>query len=155
KEFYVYNGDNAWADANGTGVVTARYLFGNRIDELLARHQGERATLWYLTDRLGTVRDLTDDSDNLLNHIKYDSYGNVVAHTNPPATDRYLFTGREYDAGIGAYYYRARYYEPDSGSFTSQDPLGLESGDTSPYRYVFNSPVNGTDPRGNSFVEKT
>lgn len=35
---FLHNHENIWADADPTGSVTARYLLGNRIDEMLARH---------------------------------------------------------------------------------------------------------------------
>jgi RHS repeat-associated protein len=57
------------------------------------------------------------------------------------------FTGREDDPS-GLYYYRARFYSPSAGRFISQDPLGLGSGDTNPYTYVFNQPTSLIDPMG-------
>ena len=57
------------------------------------------------------------------------------------------FTGREND-GTGLYFSRARYYSPQHGRFTAEDPLGFGGGDTNVYSYVFNSPTNWTDPLG-------
>lgn len=37
-------------------------------------------------------------------------------------TSGYAFTGREWDAEIGLYYYRARYYEPTIGRFLKRGP---------------------------------
>src|SRR2546421_515233 len=39
-------------------------------------------------------------------------------------------------------------YDPKTGRWISQDPLGFTAGDTNLYRYVGNSPTNATDPRG-------
>jgi RHS repeat-associated protein len=58
-----------------------------------------------------------------------------------------MFTGRE-DDGTGLLYYRARYYDPASATFISQDPLGLGGGDINLYRYVASDPFNLTDPDG-------
>jgi uncharacterized protein RhaS with RHS repeats len=41
-----------------------------------------------------------------------------------------------------------RYYDPTIQRFLSEDPIGFASGDFNWYRYVFNSPVNITDPNG-------
>ena len=40
------------------------------------------------------------------------------------------------------------YYNPDTGRFLSEDPIGFDGGSSSFYRYVRNSPVNYTDPTG-------
>ncbi|NBR07889.1 MAG: RHS repeat-associated core domain-containing protein, partial [Planctomycetes bacterium] len=63
-------------------------------------------------------------------------------------THIYKFTGREYCEELGIYYYRARWYDPGSGRFISQDPIGFEAGDPNLYRYVGNAPGDGTDPSG-------
>ncbi|GIW82879.1 MAG: hypothetical protein KatS3mg105_4686 [Gemmatales bacterium] len=60
---------------------------------------------------------------------------------------RYRFTGREFESITGFQYHRARYYDPATGRWTSQDPLGLLA-DVNPYRYAGNSPVNAVDPFG-------
>ena len=122
---FVYDGAHVWADFDAAGNVTARYLFGQTIDELLARYRPGEGTAWYLTDHLGTVRDIVNAAGAVINHLDYDSFGQLLSQTNPPAGDRYTYTGREYDATLGQYYYRARFYDPRLGRFTSEDPLAL------------------------------
>jgi RHS repeat-associated protein len=46
-----------------------------------------------------------------------------------------------------ASYYRARYYDPSTGRFLSEDPLRPDDG-IDLCTYVGNSPTNFTDPRG-------
>jgi RHS repeat-associated protein len=46
------------------------------------------------------------------------------------------------------YYYRARYYDPQSGRFVSEDPLRFFAGEVEFYSYVEGNPVNLTDPLG-------
>ncbi len=46
------------------------------------------------------------------------------------------------------FYNRARYLDPSTGQFISQDPLGFGAGDTNLYRYVFNNPLSFNDPSG-------
>lgn len=65
---------------------------------------------------------------------------------------RYTWTGREWDAEIELQYNRARYYDPTTGRWISQDPLGLGAGDSNLYRYVNNSPVDGVDPSGDIVI---
>ena len=144
----VYDGDHAWADFDSEGAVAARYLFGERTDQILARSRAGEQTAWYLTDARGSVRGLTDVQGNLLTHIDYDAFGAVRSVTDPTAIDRFLFTGREWDAELEMYYYRARFYDPGIGRFTSEDPLWFAANDTNLTRYVFNDPLNQTDPTG-------
>jgi RHS repeat-associated protein len=44
-------------------------------------------------------------------------------------------------------YYRARYYDPSTGRFLSEDPVDFR-GDINFYKYVKNNPLNLIDPRG-------
>ncbi len=81
-----------------------------------------------------------------LDHIVYDSFGNIVTETNATNGDRFKFAGMEYDATAGQYYHRARWYGSGTGRFFSVDPIGFAAGDADPYRYVGNSPPDQTDP---------
>jgi RHS repeat-associated protein len=148
----VYDGEHAWADFEGAGAVSARYLFGDRMDEIVARWQPTIGTAWYLTDHLGTIHDLTDAAGVLSNSVTYDSFGLILAQTNLTFSDRFTFTGREFDTETGLYYFRARFYNPKIGRFISQDEIGFLSGDVNLQRYVRNAPHLATNPRGNSAV---
>jgi RHS repeat-associated protein len=149
---FVYDGDHAWADFDENGNAISHYLYGDELDDLLARERSGEGTAWYLTDRLGTVRDIADASGTLINHIEYDSFGNVIGESNPAAGDRFKFTGRELDSETGLYYYRARYYDSVTGRFLAEDPMGFDAGDTNFYRYVGNAPTNYWDPLGRTAV---
>ena len=60
-----------------------------------------------------------------------------------------LFASREFDAETGLYYNRARYLDPTTGRWTTQDPLGFAAGNANLYRYVGNTPTLLVDPSGN------
>lgn len=153
---FTYDGDNSWADFDSAGNVISRYLHGEGLDDLLARHRPTEGTSWYLTDRLGSVRDLANaDGTSIISHIEYDSYGNIRATSGSFYTERYAYTGREFDAATGLYYYRARYYDANVGRFITQDPISFNSGDANLYRYVINSPLNYVDPFGHAIIEKS
>jgi len=119
---------------------------------LLGRQRGGEEVVWYLVDGLGTVRGLVNAAGDLIGHVDYDAFGNILARTGPAVGGRFLFTGRELDPLSGLYHYRARSYDPSIGRFTARDPLGFGGGDINLYRYVANSPGNGTDPTGTKFL---
>ncbi len=102
---------------------------------------------FYQTDFLGSVRKLTNAAGTVVNSYDYDAFGNFEVRSETVANP-YTYTAREFDPESGLHFYRARYYNPATGRFLSEDPIGLESGDANAYRYVFNSPVNLTDPSG-------
>ena len=53
----------------------------------------------------------------------------------------------------GLYYYRARYYDPQAGRFTTRDPIGFNGG-INQYVYVRNNSVNYIDPNGLAYFAK-
>jgi RHS repeat-associated protein len=129
--------------------LTTRYLADpNQPDALFARVAAGGTTAWYLRDNINSVRQVVGPTGAVLNAVTYDSFGNVLSETNPSAGDRFKYTGREYDAELGVYYYRARYYDPATGRFLGEDPLGIGAGDPNFYRYVGNTPTTLTDPSG-------
>ena len=150
----VFDGANPYMDFDGAGDLQTRYLYGPGVDELFARIGAGEDPQWYLTDRLGSVRQIVDGSGTILDEIIYDSFGNVLSESNPSQGDRFKFTGREFSPDLGIYYYRARWYDPSTGQFISQDPIGFTAGDTNLYRYVGNGPWDGTDPSGLFFEKK-
>jgi RHS repeat-associated protein len=85
----------------------------------------------------------------------YDPLGRRIATTAGDGTElarsalgnRYLFQGREYSWDTGLYYFRARWYDPVTGRFLSNDPIGI-SGGLNMYVFAGNNPVNFRDPFG-------
>jgi RHS repeat-associated protein len=104
---------------------------------------------WCLTDHLNSVRLVLDASGAILDQIASDAFGNIVARLNPLVDNPLLFASREFDAETGLYYNRARYLDPSTGRWTTQDPMGFAAGDANLYRYVGNRATLATDPSGN------
>lgn len=147
-ERFVYDGDQIALVFDGEGKQLHRYLYGPRVDQVLADENAAGDILWPLADNQGTVRDLVSSAGTLLNHIRYDSFGRVTSQTNPAVTIQFGYTGRDFDVETGLNYYRARYYDPATGRFLSEDPSGFAAGDANLYRYVGNNSVNFVDPFG-------
>jgi RHS repeat-associated protein len=114
---------------------------------LYARVSATGTTNWYLTDMLGSVRQIVDTSGNSLDSIVYDTWGNIVSESNAANGDRFKYDSGVYDAIQQTYLFNARWLNPQSGRWESQDPTGLGP-DSNAYRYVTNSPNAVSDPTG-------
>ncbi|MFM0045469.1 RHS repeat-associated core domain-containing protein [Paraburkholderia sediminicola] len=118
------------------------------LDELTYRRIGDDASKdrYVLRDGNNNVIALTDANQQIVTQYRYEPYGKTTlagaADANPQQ-----YTGREND-GTGLYYYRNRYYSPQTGRFISEDPVGWASGQTNAYAYVNGNPVSLYDPFG-------
>jgi RHS repeat-associated protein len=147
---YAYAGQNVWATLDTSNNVLVRYIYGDQLDQPLARiiTSGTGAGLsFYLTDHLGSVRDIMNASQALVDHIDYDGYGNITLETAVAYGDWFQFASGKRDSSTGLYNFEARNYNPATGNWTTQDPLRLAP-DSNPYRYVVNDPANNRDPTG-------
>jgi RHS repeat-associated protein len=79
--------------------------------------------------------------------------GTTSAGTSAPPALRapppkpFGYTGRRWDPDLGLYYYRARWYDPQLGTFLETDPIGALDY-INLYSYVGLEPGNATDPSG-------
>jgi RHS repeat-associated protein len=139
-------------DFNGSGSLEMRYLngpTGDLVDTVIARESAGGTIAWYLPDRLGTVRDLINNSGSIIDHIDFSAFGTVLAQSAPSEGDRMMgFAGMELDSVTGMNLAVYRVQDPGTGRWDSQDPLGFFAYDTNLYRYVTNDPANESDPQG-------
>ncbi len=145
---FVWSNGQVVMELNGSNAVQERYLWGDAVDQLFARIDGNGTAWWYLMDRLGSVRDVLSVSGVSQDHTDYTAYGVITSQTSTSAQGLYGFTSREYDAQTGLQYNRARYYNPSTGTWMSEDPSGFVAGDSNLYRYTRGTPLNSTDPTG-------
>ncbi|MDR3565612.1 MAG: RHS repeat-associated core domain-containing protein, partial [Negativicutes bacterium] len=142
---YAYDGDNVVEELDSSGNIVAHYTQGTGIDEPLAMYRG-LTTSYFHADGLGSITSLTDGSGQLAASYVYGSFGKLAASTGS-VTNPFQYTGREFDAETGLYYYRARYFDQTTGRFISEDPIGFFGG-INFYSYVKNNPIDFTDPSG-------
>jgi RHS repeat-associated protein len=80
----------------------------------------------------------------------YDAYGRAISETG--STDNsYQFAGEQFDANLGEYYLRQRYYNQNTGRFTRRDTFEGTTGEPltlHKYGYAHSNPVNYIDPSG-------
>jgi RHS repeat-associated protein len=125
-----------------TGGASWKYVHGPGIDEPLAKEDGIGALTHFHVDGLSSVAKTTNGVGAVNASHSYDAFGVMAG-----GASGYSYTGREWDADAGLYYYRARWYDASSGRFLGQDPLFLE-GWTNLYAYVEGNPTNWIDPMG-------
>ncbi|MFJ2640412.1 RHS repeat-associated core domain-containing protein [Streptomyces sp. NPDC087511] len=142
---FLTDGSNPLVEQNGTGDTTATVATSG-LDEFLTRTENG-ATQIYLTDALGSVIGLANSDGTVATKYAYDPNGQATT-TGTASSNPYTFTGREND-GTGLLYYRDRYYDPETGRFISQDPIG-QAGGTNLYQYALSSPTTYTDPTGDN-----
>src|SRR5271165_764367 len=138
-------GWNVIEEISSSGNVLAQYAQGQGIDEPLAEFRSG-TTSYFEGDGVGSVTSLSNSGQILANTYAYDSFGKLTASTGT-LTNPFQYTGREFDQETGTYYYRARYYDQNSGRFVSEDPIRSRGG-INFYAYSGNSPVNFVDPLG-------
>ncbi|MAR89480.1 MAG: hypothetical protein CML06_01175 [Pseudomonadales bacterium] len=106
---------------------------------------------FYHLDHLGTPRELTDWEGHIVWSVRYKAYGNVLSQQVEQVENNLRFQGQYFDEESGLHYNRHRYYDPGTGQFTQQDPIGLLGGDNN-YQYAPN-PITWIDPLGLSCKE--
>jgi RHS repeat-associated protein len=126
------------------GAVTARYAYGINVDEVLSVRRGG-ADVILQSDPLGSVIRAVDQSGTKASYT-YATFGRIISESGVRQVS-FAFQGREFDTESQQYYFRARYYSPDVGRFTQEDPIRW-SGGSNFYQFVGDNPVNAIDPLG-------
>jgi RHS repeat-associated protein len=151
--YFIHDGNQIIFELESDGDVTHRLLWGAAVDEALA-DESAGTTYWYLTDHLGTVRDVatyntTTNITTIANHVAFDSFGKRTSETNSSLGDFDVgFTGKWFDRATGLTWNLNRWYSPVLQRWISEDPIGFAGSDANLYRYVGNEPQSKTDPAG-------
>ncbi len=116
----------------------------------------------YLKNNFGDVTGIYDANGNLICRYVYDAWGNhKVLNANGVEEDLEDFVGNlnpiryrgyYYDADLGLYYLKSRYYDSEVGRFISIDGLGYLAptilNGLNLYAYCLNNPIANVDPTG-------
>src|SRR5579885_2498371 len=108
---------------------------------------------YYLFDGQGSVVGLTDSNGNEVNAYDYDPYG-VMLNETQGQPNPFQYEGGYFESSTGLVKFGTRYYNPQLGRWTQQDPVGgsLSKPDTlNRYLYVDDDPVNLVDSSGRDF----
>ena len=131
---------------------------------LAARLRGERPPeitslpgriLYYNNDVNGAPEEMTDAQGQEVWSITYRAWGNALKETygqREETKQNIRFQGQYLDRETGLHYNTFRYYDPDVGRFTTEDPIGIRGG-LNLYQYADN-PIAWIDPWGWCSVKK-
>ncbi len=109
-------------------------------------------TRFLFHDHLGSEVLALDAAGAVLERRVFEPFGEVInfqldAAASVPAS----FTGKLHHAELDLYDFGARWYDSESGRFSSVDPIVQTAADPqthNPYGYVRNNPIGNVDPNG-------
>ena len=136
--------------------VRQAYTYGESgIGERVSVDKSEESS-YYLYDGRNSVTGILTETANLTNSYQYDPYGNLTSGT-ADGVNYYGYNGESTNVKTGLQYLRARYYNAENGTFTTEDSdLGTTENPLTRNRYAYtsNNPVNYDDPTGHSWWKK-
>lgn len=143
-------------DGLGGLEVFRTYAAGNDLisqTQLLPDGNGGEvwATHYFLYDGQGSVWGLADVNGAVTDAYTYDAFGLHLREEGAGTPNNIRYTGEMWDADLGQYYLRARYYEPNRGRFWTMDNFeGFNADPISLHKYLYANanPVMYTDPSG-------
>ena len=122
-----------WVYDTGSYVPTAKLVNGKRYG--------------IVSDYIGRPVQAYDEHGTLVWQADYDIYGNLRNLRGDNQFVPFRQLGQYEDEETGLYYNRFRYYDPSTGGYISQDPIGLEGNNPTLYGYV-HDPNSWNDPLG-------
>jgi len=108
--------------------------------------KGSGTPLYYYQDLQGNTGALEDGTGAVVNVQNYPPYGVATGSFGNTGWTPLQYNGTYTDGTTGFVYDQARWYDPSTGQFISQDPLVDQT--LQPYAYAQGSPVNVSDPTG-------
>lgn len=135
-----------------TDALLAHYRYA---DSLLAVDTPAEGRQWYHHDGRSSTMALTGAvGGNVEATYRLDPFGAIRSQTGTTANRR-VFTGHEHDANTGLVNMGARFYDPETARFITQDSY-LGEGTTPPslhrYLYAYSNPGRYVDPDGHQAV---
>lgn len=132
---------------DGNGNLIAQYTHGLG---LVSQTDANDVTYFYDNNLIGSTVGISGTTGDYVNRYAYLPFGENLLETETIA-NTFEFGGQfgVMEEENGLHFMRARYYDSSIGRFLSEDPIGLQGGDTNLYGYSLNSPTVYSDPSGN------
>ena len=154
---YYYQGGVLLYTTDGAGNKTSRNVIGpqdNVIATIRYENSGQHA-YFYNKDIRTSVTNVIHESGSGVASYQYDDYGSTTKYGDEDFYNEVCYTSGVYDELTGLYYLNARYYNPESATFITQDSYRGEQGDYGTwnlYAYCGGNPVTCIDPTGHFAV---
>jgi RHS repeat-associated protein len=132
---------------DSNGGLLSQFVYGTRptVPDYMVK---AGVTYRIISDHLGSPRLVFDaTTGSVVQEMEYDEFGNVVFDTNP-GFQPFGFAGGLYDSATRLVRFGMRDYDPQTGRWTTKDPVGFVSGDPNVYAYAFGDPINVRDSSG-------
>jgi RHS repeat-associated protein len=130
--FFEYADEGLIAEMTSDGTITKTYgwkIKGKWGTDPLWMHVVNSTTepmgyFWYQNDHLGTPQKLTNPSGAVVWSATADAFGNATVDPASTIVNNLRFSGQYYDEETGLHSNWWRYYDPLSGRYISEDPIG-------------------------------
>jgi RHS repeat-associated protein len=135
-------------EMDGSNNVRHYYIYAPNGMGLLARVEASGDIHYYHYNFQGSTIAMTDEVENITHKYQYNFYGNMI-QSEEQDSNLFTYIGKYGVMKEGQFYFmRARFYDPETGRFVSQDPIWS----TNLYPYANNNPLMFVDPMGESAI---
>jgi RHS repeat-associated protein len=138
---------------DGAGNMKANYVYAGGYSPFM-KLDANGNPVYYLTDSMGSVIGMANQSGQSVAKFSYDSFGNIRSQSGT-LTDTtggdFRFQGQWLESATGIYHFRARDYDSKTGTFLSRDPVDPNEQQPeamNPYQAMYNNPYLYSDPSG-------
>jgi RHS repeat-associated protein len=112
---FVWSGTTLCEERDGSGNVTKQFF---NWGEIIGGTK-----YFYTRDYLGSVREMTDQSGNVVAAYSYDPFGKVTKISGSGPDSDFLYAGYFYHKPSGLYITSHRLYSPKLGRWLNRDPI--------------------------------
>jgi RHS repeat-associated protein len=145
--FLYQDGLRPVAELNGANAVVSRFIYAGS-DSVPTYMIKGGVTYRIIADQLGSARLVVETATGrIIQRLDYYAFGRVLVDTNP-GFQPFGFGGGLYDPDTRFVRFGVRDYDPETGRWTTKDPMLFAGGDPNLYGYVHGDPVNRVDPLG-------